>query len=76
MYLNEVGIKSSQQYSFKQLILVAVLVAERSGMLAFTGLRHHLGFMQVPGELRDETCSMMESKSDLISQQYTVMMST
>lgn len=57
MYLNKVGIESSQEYSFKQLILVAVLVVERSVTLALIGARHQLRFVQVLAELRDETCS-------------------
>ena len=54
MYLNEVGIESSQQDSFKQLILVTVFIVERSVMLAFIGTRNHLSFIQVITELRDE----------------------
>lgn len=56
-HLNEVGIEPSQQHSFKQLILVAVLVVERIGTLAVAGTGHQLGFVQVLAELRDETCS-------------------
>lgn len=59
MYLNEVGIESSQQHSFKQLILLAVFIAERSVTLALTGARNQLSFMQVLTELSDETCNRM-----------------
>lgn len=58
MYLDEVGKESSQQQSFKQFILVAVLVVERSVTLALVGTGNQLGFMQVLAELRDETCSI------------------
>ncbi len=62
MHLNEVGIESSQQHSFEQLILVAVLVVERSVTLALIGTRHQLGFVHVLAELRDETYSTMEQE--------------
>ncbi|TNN54805.1 hypothetical protein EYF80_035011 [Liparis tanakae] len=55
-YLDEVGVEASEQHSLQQLILVAVLVVERRGALALPGLRHHLGFVQVLAELRDEPC--------------------
>lgn len=55
-HLNEVGIESSQQDSFKQLFLVAALVAERRVALTRVGMWHQLGFMQVCAELGDETC--------------------
>lgn len=58
-HLNEVGIESSQQHSFKQLILITVLIVERSVTLALIGNGHQLGFAQVLAELRDETCSTM-----------------
>lgn len=60
MYLNEVGIQSSQQHSFEQLVLVAVLVVERRVTLALAGTRNQLGVAQVITELRDETCGVDE----------------
>lgn len=57
LYLNKVGIESSQQYSFKQLLLIAVLVAERCVTLTIVCMRHQLCLIQVSAELRDETCS-------------------
>lgn len=62
MYLNEVGVESRQQHSFNQLILVAVLIVERSVTLALTGTRNQLSIMQVLTELRDETCNSMTRK--------------
>lgn len=55
MYLNEVWKQSSQQHSLQQLLLVAVLIAQRSVLLTFAGMRHQLSFVQVGAELRDET---------------------
>ena len=57
MYLNEVGIESSQQYSFQHLILVAVLVVARRVTLAVIGIRHQPGFLEVCAELSHQTCS-------------------
>lgn len=57
MYLNEVGIQPSQQHSFKQLILVAVLIVERGVTLAVTGMRNKPGVMQIITELRYKTCN-------------------
>lgn len=54
-YLNEVWKQSSQQHSLQQLVLVAVLIAERSVLLTLAGMRHQLSFVQVGAELRDET---------------------
>lgn len=54
-HLNKVGIESSQQDSFKQLLLVAALVAERRVALTRVGMWHQLGFIQVCAELGDET---------------------
>lgn len=54
-YLNKVWKQSSQQHSLQQLLLVAVLIAQRSVVLTFAGMRHQLSFMQVGAELRDET---------------------
>lgn len=56
LYLNKVGIESSQQYSFKQLLLIAVLIAERHVTLTVVGMRHQLCLIEVSAELRDETC--------------------
>lgn len=58
MYLNEVGKETSQEHSFKQPILVAVLIVERHMTIALTSTRNQPGFMQVLAELRDETCSI------------------
>lgn len=55
VYLNKVGIESSQQYSFEQLLLIAVLIAERRVTLTTACLRHQLCLIQVSAELRDET---------------------
>lgn len=56
IYLNKVGIESSQQYSFKQLLLIAVLIAERCVTLTIICMRHQLCLIQVRAELRDEAC--------------------
>lgn len=68
MYLNEVGIKSSKNHSFKQLILVAVFIVEGGLTLALTGSRNQLSFIQVLAELRDETCSTMTQEQEAFSE--------
>lgn len=62
-HLNKVGIESSQQDSFKQLLLVAALVAERRVALTRVGMWHQLGFVQVCAELGDETCVKATSQN-------------
>lgn len=57
MYLDEVGVESSQQHSFQKFILVAVLIVKRRLPLALAGTRHQLSLVQIFTELRDETCS-------------------
>lgn len=55
MYLNKIWKQSGQQHSLQELLLVAVLIADRSVLLTLAGMRHQLSFMQVGAELRDET---------------------
>lgn len=56
LYLNKVGIESSQQHSFKQLLLITVFIAERRVTLTIVCMRHQLCLIQISAELRDETC--------------------
>lgn len=65
-HLNKVGIESSQQHSFKQLLLVAALVAERGVALTRVGVWHQLGFVQVCAELGDETCTKATSQNPCV----------
>lgn len=55
-HLDKVGIESSQQDGFQQLVLAAALVAEGRVALALVGVRHQPGFVQARAELSDETC--------------------
>lgn len=65
-HLNKVGIESSQQDSFKQLLLVAALVAERRVTLTRVSMWHQLGFIEVRAELGDETCIKATSQNPCV----------